>query len=75
VQPHHTIIDHEDTRDEYPAERLRKFKEDHEAKLWRRVPLTLSGHVDVDYMVDHLLDQRRQMTLFVNHFINTSESI
>jgi hypothetical protein len=42
--PHNKIVDHEDTRDDYPPERLQKFKNDHETQYRR----TLTGRFLTD---------------------------
>jgi hypothetical protein len=61
--PHNKIVDHRDTRDQYPPERLRQFKRDHEVKFRRK----LFDPTWADNLNLRRVDQR-QMLAFVNHF-------
>jgi len=68
-KPHHTIIDHEDTRNEYPVERLLKFKEDHEAQYRRKLyDPTWAGDLNWGRV-----DQRK-LNIFLNHFFNRGDA-
>lgn len=61
--PHNKIVDHKDTRDDYPPERLSQFKVDHEANFRRKLfDPTWAGDLNLSRV------DQRQMMQFVNHF-------
>lgn len=66
--PHNKIVDHKETRDNYPPERLRKFKNDHEAPFKRKLsdPMRI-GHLNL------ISVNARYLRHFVNHFRNKGD--
>jgi hypothetical protein len=66
--PHNKIVDHPDTRDQYPVERLRQMKEDHEAKFRRKL-LDPTGN----YLNFSLVNEDHMMS-FVNYFRNDGDA-
>lgn len=77
--PHNKIVDHKDTRDEYPPKRLRQFKDDHEAKY--RLFLTDDEFASLSSMESdggpliYRLKDQYMMNRFVNHFHDVQGSV